>query len=434
MDRRSLLQSALVVGTAGAGLAAFPGLASAAGQAVTVKPQKNSKGTGTRNISYARWTQSADFATGTGSGVTTSGDVIAFQSAAGQTSYTDPHLGTTASYDYATWTSPYAAVGFTATEAVSSWTADTPAGTFVKVELRGTTAGGATTGWYVMGIWSADDATVSRTSVNGQSDVNGSIATDTFVAATGGGLTAIQLRVTLLRATGSAGIPRVRSIGVMASALPSSATASSPGSALGVTLPVPGYSQQIHAGQYPQWAGGGEAWCSPTSTSMVVAFWGQGPTATDYAWVDPSYADPWVDYAARNTFDYAYGGTGNWPFNTAYAGRFGLDGFITRLRSLNEAELFIAAGIPLVLSLSFKKSQIPGLNYGTAGHLLVLVGFSASGDPVLNDPFSASDSVVRKTVGRAEFESAWLTSSGGTTYVITPAGYALPPAPAQANW
>ena len=29
--------------------------------------------------------------------------------------------------------------------------------------------------------------------------------------------------------------------------------------------------------------------------------------------------DPWVDYAARETYDAAYEGTGNWPFNTAYA-------------------------------------------------------------------------------------------------------------------
>ena len=49
-------------------------------------------------------------------------------------------------------------------------------------------------------------------------------------------------------------------------------------------------------------------------------------------------------------------------------------------------------------------------------------------------PFSATDAAVRKTVGRAEFESAWLTSSGGTVYVITPAGYPRPARPAQANW
>ena len=29
--------------------------------------------------------------------------------------------------------------------------------------------------------------------------------------------------------------------------------------------------------------------------------------------------DPSVDFAARSTYDTAYRGTGNWPFNTAFA-------------------------------------------------------------------------------------------------------------------
>ena len=55
------------------------------------------------------------------------------------------------------------------------------------------------------------------------------------------------------------------------------------------------YSQEIHAGQYPEYDGGGEAWCSPTSTSMVLAYWGALPPPSEWSWVDPSYADPWVD-------------------------------------------------------------------------------------------------------------------------------------------
>jgi hypothetical protein len=167
---------------------------------------------------------------------------------------------------------------------------------------------------------------------------------------------------------------------------------------------------------------------------MVLAYWGAGPTPADYAWVDPAYADPWVCFAARHTYDHDYDGCGNWPFNTAYAGRFGLRGFVTRLRSLNEAERFIAAGIPLIASASYQKGQVPGLDYGTAGHLMVLVGFTASGDPVLNDPNSPSNAAVRKPVGRAEWEAAWLNSSRGVVYVIHPASTPLPPPPAQANW
>ncbi|MBX6723484.1 MAG: peptidase C39 family protein, partial [Dactylosporangium sp.] len=95
---------------------------------------------------------------------------------------------------------------------------------------------------------------------------------------------------------------------------------------------------------------------------------------------------------------------------------------------------FIAAGIPLVVSASFKKNQIPGLTYGTGGHLMCLVGFTADGQPVMNDPFSPTNDDVRKTVGRAEFETAWLTTSRGIVYVIHPPSVALPDAPGQANW
>ena len=42
-----------------------------------------------------------------------------------------------------------------------------------------------------------------------------------------------------------------------------------------VDLGVPQYSQEIHHGDFPQYDNGGEAWCSPTSTSMVVAYWTQ---------------------------------------------------------------------------------------------------------------------------------------------------------------
>ena len=55
-----------------------------------------------------------------------------------------------------------------------------------------------------------------------------------------------------------------------------------------------------------------------------------------------------------HTWDYTYEGAGNWPFNAAYAHTYGLDSFVTRLRSLAEAERFVGAGIPLVVSSSWK--------------------------------------------------------------------------------
>jgi len=161
---------------------------------------------------------------------------------------------------------------------------------------------------------------------------------------------------------------------------------------------------------------------------MVVAYWGRGPSKADMSWVDPSYADPQVDYAARNTYDYTYEGAGNWPFNAAYAGRFGLDGFITRLRSLTELEQFTKLGIPVVTSQSFKADELPGSGYSTNGHLMVIIGFTEDGDVIANDPASATDADVRHVYPRAAFENVWQrsSSSGGVVYVITPPGHRLP--------
>ncbi|MGV9776727.1 C39 family peptidase [Streptosporangium sp. NPDC003464] len=384
------------------------------------------------NVVYQR----AAFTTGTAEGVT-AGDGLSFASPAGTTSYTDA-LGTR-TWEYARWTGPEQQVGFAATELIASWTADTPPGSWLQVEMRGRHAAGLTK-WYVMGRWAYGEADIRRTSVPGQADADGTVSVDTFVAAAGRAVTAYQLRVTLHRTPGSAVTPKVRTLGAMASAVPERKTVpvSPGGGAWGTELNVPRRSQSIHQGHYPEWDGGGQAWCSPTSTTMVLGYWGRWPSAQDTSWVDPSDPNPEVDYAARYTYDHAYQGAGNWPFNTAYAGRYGMEGFITRLRSLTELERLIAAGIPVITSQSFKKGELPGAGYGTDGHIMVVVGFTATGDVIANDPASPSNDAVRRIYPRADFENIWLrsSSSGGVVYVIHPPGHALPPTVPglPANW
>jgi hypothetical protein len=412
--------------------------------AVGTLPSEAVKASLPRDISYHSWTSTTDFLAGTHDGTTVSDGALTFGTSSGATSYVDPFGdGSAKSYDRTSWTSPLVAPGFGLTQLIASWNATTPPGTWVEVAMSGRTDLGTSTKWYVLGRWSSGDDTaagdIHRTSVPSQGDANGSVAVDTFVAGTGRSLDRWQLKVTLYRLSGTTQSPVVRSVGAMGSRLPDEKkVAASPlGGAEGVVLNVPTYSQETHVGHYPQWDGGGEAWCSATSTAMVLDYYGAGPTAAETAWVDPSDPDPQVDHAARSVFDYAYDGAGNWPFNTAYAGTRGLDGFVTRLRSLTEAEQFIKAGIPLVASLSFKKSDLPGAGYGTNGHLMVIVGFDAAGNVVVNDPAShliPSNDEVRTTYDRAAFENAWVPHSGGLVYVIHPEGMPLPSAGPQANW
>ncbi|MFC5267693.1 peptidase C39 family protein [Kribbella qitaiheensis] len=407
-------------------------------------PSEAAKQPQQRDIAYQTWTSTSDFLSGTRSGTTVADDALTFGTATSTTSYVDPFGdGTAKSYDQTSWTSPQVPTSFGLTELIASWNATTPPGTWVEVSMAGRTDLATTTKWYVLGRWSSGDDTaagdIHRTSVPSQGDTNGSVAVDTFVAATGRTLDSWQLKVTLYRLSGTTQSPVVRSIGAMASRLPDEkkVPASPLGGAEGQVLDVPTYSQETHIGHYPQWDGGGEAWCSATSTAMVLDYYGAGPTAAETAWVDPTDADPQVDHSARSVFDYAYDGAGNWPFNTAYAGTHGLDTFVTRLRSLTEAEQFIKAGIPLIASLSFKKGDLPGAGYGTNGHLMVIVGFDAAGNVVVNDPAShliASNDQVRTTYNREAFENAWVPHSGGLVYVLHPTTKQLPPKGSQPNW
>ena len=403
----------------------------------------NATGEGTNSqvgIDFHQWRAPLDLLAGRFAGTRPGAAGVTIGRPIGTIDYTDPDLGSTKPYDYATWTSPVHAIGFGATQLVSSWNATTPAGTWLQTQLSGTTNTGAHTKWYVMGRWASGDADIHRTSVPGQGDATGTVDVDTFEAANGVTLTSYQLRVTLYRAAGTRATPTLRMAGAMASAVPDrfGVPASPLGGAEGITLPVPRYSQDVHTGQYPQYDGGGEAWCSPTSTEMVVEYWGRHPTPAQTAWVDPGYADPSVDVAARGTFDYNYQGTGNWPFNAAYAAGYGLDAHVTRLHSLTELESYLRRGIPVITSQSFYAGELSGSGYDTDGHLMVVVGFTRSGDVIANDPASPNDPAVRHVYQRHQFETVWLRTqrhlsdggvgggSGGVVYIVTPHGMPLP--------
>jgi hypothetical protein len=229
-------------------------------------------------------------------------------------------------------------------------------------------------------------------------------------------------------------------VAAMASQVPAAAPdqVSPGGAAWGLELPVPAYSQHLHRDQYVTWDNGGESWCSPTSTSMLLAFHDRLPSPGDYDWVEPEVPNRFVVQAVRHVYDYAYG-AGNWAFNTAYAGRHGAHAFVTRLRSLTEAEAFIVAGVPLAATLSFTRETLPCAGYQTEGHLMTIIGFDEVGDVICNDPAShtiASNDEVRVVFDRARFERAWLGSAGGVVYVVHTDDAPLPPPadPTEPNW
>lgn len=378
----------------------------------------------TAEIDYHEWADVAAFHRGESDGVRATGTGLRLTRA------TPADDGT----EYGRWTSPWYEPGFAATELVASWNATTPDGTWVTIEVTARTDSGENTAWYVLGKWAFGDGDIERTTVAGQRDEHAAVYVDTLAAADGVAFEAYRLRVTLHREDSTSATPRVRALGAMTSDVPDRFTVptSEPGAARGIELPVPRYAQNLHSGNYPEYGGGGQNWCSPTSTEMVLEYWGRGPDSSELSWLPDDYVDPTVAHAARHTYDYSYEGTGNWPFNTAYAAHYGLRGHVTRMHSLAELEDYVAAGVPVVTSVSFLESELDGAGYGTNGHLMVVIGFTPDGDVIVNDPASNTNEGVRNVYRRDQFETVWQRTQrhtadggvaggpGGIAYVIRP--------------
>jgi hypothetical protein len=354
------------------------------------------------------------------------------------TTYVDPYadangdgIDGSGAYQYGTWTSTVQPLTFAFNELVSSWNARTPTGTWVQSEVQPQLDDGRWGKWYVLGRWSSNEFDFHRTSVGGQGDADGYVAIDTLLTKDHPAI-AYRLRLTLYRRVGTSATPVVTRFSAVASNLTNQKTVLPSATTMNgkaVELAVPRYSQEVHHNEYPQFDGGGEAWCSPTSTSMVVAYWGAKytPKASEYAWVNPAFQDPWVDFTARAVYDYHYQGAGNWPFNTAYAASRGLVADVTQLRDLAEAESFIKAGVPLIASIAFTSNKLDGADIkSTNGHLVVITGFTGNGDVIVNDPASPDDANVRHVYNREQFERAWIPASGGIVYVDRPAGWKTP--------
>ncbi|MGE0000649.1 MAG: peptidase C39 family protein [Fimbriimonadaceae bacterium] len=265
-------------------------------------------------------------------------------------------------------------------------------------------------GWtkdYVMGEW-GNATGAKRTSVNDQVDEDGKVLTDTLVLARAAG----AVRVTLVAKGGG---PRVEWVGASFRDPGAETPASEPNrEAWGKVLEPPRLFQM----DYPN----GDKICSPTALSMILGFWARELGK-------PTLASGVVE-TCQAVFDPGWDGTGNWSFNVAFAGsKPGLRALVTRLAGMSELEDWIARGWPVACSVSNGLLRGKGFADGNDGHLVVLVGFTAEGEPVFNDP---GRSETRQTYRRSDFEAAW-AKSGRTVYLVYPS-LLRPPHPRFGNW
>jgi hypothetical protein len=370
-------------------------------------------------VSFRKQTTVSDFSGSSLSGVKIenrdSGADIHLAST-GLSTGSDKKLYGVKTYSYGTLVSSVQEAPYLFDTLIPSWNALTPRGTWMQLELRVFRPADAHwTKYYNLGIWASGTETIERQSVSSQGDVDGFVATDTLLLYGAPAYKKYQYRLTLFT-TDRLASPSVRRISIMTSDSekePNGLNIASDKQAWGKDLVVPMRSQMIYKG-------GGEVWCSPTSTSMVLAYWGHSVT---------------VPYAADATYDYEYEGNGNWPFNTAWAATYGPEAYVTRLSSMAQIEEWISAGVPVVISYAFAAGELPGTPItSSAGHIMVVRGFDAAGNVIVNDPAAASDAAVRIVYDRAKLERLWLSHSGGTVYLIYPKGHAIPTAKANGSW
>jgi hypothetical protein len=292
-------------------------------------------------------------------------------------------------------------------ELVVSW--DVPAGVHLKAEARALYPDHATR-YYTMGLWSDDPERFPRESVRRQRDQDGTVRTDTLILSNA--TRKVQLRITLGGADSQAPL-KFLGLSFCNSAVPPPALEPNR-AAWGKVLEVPERRQ----GEYE----GGGGWCSPTSLSMVLAYWSEKLHRPELNHTVPE--------TAHAIADGQRGDTGNWPFNTAYAGHYpGMKAYVTRLGGIPELEDWIAVGIPVIISVSsyLTNDRTSGPDNG---HLIVCVGFTDNGDVVTNDPgVSVRKNVrARRVYAREKVANAWKKSKN-TAYLIYPETAKVPADP-----
>ena len=290
-------------------------------------------------------------------------------------------------------------------ELVASWNVAPASNAVLTMEARGIFPDHQTK-FYTLGVWSS--ARPARHSARGQRDSDGNVKTDTWIATRPGA--DVQLRLTW---SGAKDHPPVKFLGLSFLDNRAPAPTLPPNrAAWGKIITTPERSQHSYPAE--------EGWCSPTSLSMVLARW------SDVLQRPELNMD--VPQVVEGIYDNSFHGTGNWPFNTAFAGSFeGMCAYVTRFGDISELEDWVVAGIPVIISAPWNLLS-PGRPRTGNGHLTVCIGFTETGDVVINDPATnfLKGQHVRHVYTRENVIKAW-RESRNTVYLVYPAGAKLPP-------
>lgn len=301
--------------------------------------------------------------------------------------------------DRTTHTSRVISTSFPFNDLVPSWNVDVPKGGGFAVEIRlGRKEGDFWTPFYYLGSW----GTVPSMSAKVLKDENGIVYQDYFQSTNR--FDRLQYRFHLAGPAGS--LPVIRRVAMAYS------------NTLNDAELAKKYRERVDPGRKEQWARRlpvpfrSQNWedyplrgqiCSPTSTSMVLEYYG--------------VKLPTVD-VCRAIWDPEYKLYGNWWRAVQGAYALGVSGYLERFGDFEGVKRHIAAGRPVIASVRINLGDLRNFpqRFG-GGHLVVIVGFDADGNILLNDPAGRSAERGQITIYREDMVKIWL-ARGGVGYVL----------------
>ena len=134
--------------------------------------------------------------------------------------------------------------------------------------------------------------------------------------------------------------------------------------------------------------------CSPTTVAMILKSYHINVDPLQFAW---------------DTLDPYYDIFGVWPRVVQNGSEYGLRGYVTRYRTWGQAREVLAKGGRIGMSIGRPL-------YG--GHLVMLAGFTANGDPIVHDPARSNDGYGH-VFNKSDLSHSWF-DKGGVAYTFFP--------------
>jgi len=293
-----------------------------------------------------------------------------------------------ASVERGAFTSEIIRLGAAATELILTWNCPAPMNTLASVDFRVRAAGGEWSCWFQMGDWKSEKKQ-DRKSFD---FIYGELKTDHFFAA--GVFDEVQYRV-VLRTADYSQSPLLRRVTLcLSDTRDKKEVEPELFSGAAMDLPAPWLSQfdpdtvkdrvMMEAGV-----------CAATSVTMVLKHHGMPANVRD---------------VGRRAYDPSADIYGNWAFLAAAAAEYGPAAWVQRFSDWRQVESFITLGIPVIISIAYPKGTFSAEpDKETKGHLIVVRGFTATGDAIVNDPGTADEKrgrgyvYPRLELGRAFF-------------------------------